>query len=286
MSQTQHPLRLAFGNHPSRWADFFYAYPVISRRSGGLSIGVNLNPDRRCTHSCVYCQVDHSHPPRISRVDIEVLERELRSLLTDPGAIFADARFASVPETHRALRDLAFSGDGEPTYSPAFPYAARCVARLRSELGLRDVSLIVLTNACHLHEQPVAEALDHLYANNGELWAKLDAGTESYFRQINRSAYSLAHVVGNIREAGKRHPLVIQTMLLAYDGEPPTDDEIAAYCDRLRGLRDAGTQIRLVQLYTVARKTAADNVAALEQAELKAIAERVGETGHAVQTFA
>ena len=34
--------------HPREYANFTYAYPVLSRRSGGVSIGVNLNPDKIC----------------------------------------------------------------------------------------------------------------------------------------------------------------------------------------------------------------------------------------------
>ena len=35
-----------------------FVYPVLSRRSKGLSVGVNLNPDKICNFDCIYCQVD------------------------------------------------------------------------------------------------------------------------------------------------------------------------------------------------------------------------------------
>ena len=36
----------AVRDHARTYQDFTYVYPVISRRSRGLSIGVNLNPDK------------------------------------------------------------------------------------------------------------------------------------------------------------------------------------------------------------------------------------------------
>jgi sulfatase maturation enzyme AslB (radical SAM superfamily) len=49
-----------FAHHPRDWRDNLYVYPVISRRSRGLSIGVNLNPDTACNFDCIYCQVDRT----------------------------------------------------------------------------------------------------------------------------------------------------------------------------------------------------------------------------------
>ena len=41
-----------------------FVYPVLSRRSGGISIGVNLNPDKICNFDCIYCQVDRRSAER------------------------------------------------------------------------------------------------------------------------------------------------------------------------------------------------------------------------------
>ncbi len=51
-----------FTQHSRSWQSNRYVYPVISRRSKGLSIGVNLNPDKVCNFDCVYCCVDRTHP--------------------------------------------------------------------------------------------------------------------------------------------------------------------------------------------------------------------------------
>ncbi|MFW6132705.1 MAG: hypothetical protein ACOC8F_02320, partial [Planctomycetota bacterium] len=47
-------------DHRRQWRDCLYVYPVIARRSHGLSIGVNLNPDKRCNFGCAYCQINRS----------------------------------------------------------------------------------------------------------------------------------------------------------------------------------------------------------------------------------
>lgn len=52
----------AVRDHTRVYRDFTYVYPVISRRSGGLSVGINLNPDKVCNFDCVYCEVDRKTP--------------------------------------------------------------------------------------------------------------------------------------------------------------------------------------------------------------------------------
>ena len=60
----------------SRWV-----YPVLSRRSGGISVGVNITPDRCCNFNCIYCQVDRASPITPEQFQIEPFKRELRDML-------------------------------------------------------------------------------------------------------------------------------------------------------------------------------------------------------------
>ena len=46
--------------HERRFEANRFVYPVLSRRSKGLSLGVNLNPDKVCNFDCIYCQVDRT----------------------------------------------------------------------------------------------------------------------------------------------------------------------------------------------------------------------------------
>lgn len=45
-------------HHPRDFGSQRYVYPVISRRSRGVSIGINLSPTGLCNFRCIYCQVD------------------------------------------------------------------------------------------------------------------------------------------------------------------------------------------------------------------------------------
>lgn len=275
-------------SHPRDWKSNFYVYPVISRRSGGLSIGVNLNPDAACNFDCVYCQVDRSTPPRIRHVELPRLEQELRDMieLARSGMLFSDDVFRNVPAEFHAIRDISFSGDGEPTTCPHFRESVAIAARLRGEFELNETRLVLITDACYLTRPAIQEGLEILDSNNGEIWAKLDAGTEEYYRRVNVPNYPLRHVIENITSAAQVRPVVIQSLFMRLDGVGPSDDEIMAYTDRLNEVLAAGGRIKLVQVYTVARRPAQSFVGALSDAEVDAIRDEVRmRTGLVAESF-
>jgi wyosine [tRNA(Phe)-imidazoG37] synthetase (radical SAM superfamily) len=265
-----------------------YVYPVVSRRSRGVSVGLNLNPDKVCNFDCVYCQVDRSTPGFDGGVDLAVLARELDDMLTlvRTGALFEDERFRSTPPALRRLNDIAFSGDGEPTTCPQFAEAVRVAAEARRRHGLDDVKLVLITNATMLHRALVFEALKLLATNNGEVWAKLEAGTEAYYQQVERTTVPLRRIVDNITAAARLAPLVIQSLFMRLQGQGPSPEELDAFCDRLTEITTAGGGIKLVQVYTVARPPAESFVTALPDAEVDAIADLVRRrTGLAAEVF-
>src|SRR5438132_14072866 len=98
-------LPVVFTDHRRSFNDNRYAYAVVSRRSRGVSIGVNLNPDKVCNFDCVYCQVDRTTPGAGKDVDLAVLERELAALISvcASGEIFTLERFRQTPEPLRRL---------------------------------------------------------------------------------------------------------------------------------------------------------------------------------------
>ncbi len=279
------PSNDVFASHPRRWRNFHYVYPVISRRCRGLSIGVNLNPDAACNFNCVYCCADRSLPRPDGHVDLAILTHELRSLLINWQRLFDEPEFQATPSELRRLNDIAFSGDGEPTVVPAFPAAVRAVVDVRRELGLDQTRIIVITNGCGLTRPQVVETLALLDQNGGEIWAKLDAGTEEYFQQINRARLPLQGVLEKILSAARLRPIVIQSLFLRLRGAAPGVEEIAAYCERLRWLLTQGGQIKLVQVYTVARRPREAFVTPLAPAELEQIAAMVRRLGLVVEVF-
>jgi wyosine [tRNA(Phe)-imidazoG37] synthetase (radical SAM superfamily) len=277
-----------FTQHSRSWQQNRYVYPVISRRSKGLSIGVNLNPDKICNFDCVYCCVDRTQPPTTRDVDLAILRDELDHLLAlaTSGELFAHPPFDQTPPPLRRVNDVAFSGDGEPTSYPQFEDACRLAADLLQKYHRPDVKLVVITNATLFHQPRVQQALSFLDRHNGEVWAKLDAGTDAYYRQIERTSIPLRRVLDNIRSAGQLRPLVIQSLFLKLDGQGPLPDEIEAYAAHLRDLAAAGCQIKLVQIYTVARTTAVATCTPLRASELDAVSARARTvSGLPVETF-
>lgn len=278
-----------FASHPRNFHDNRYVYPVLSRRAGGVSLGVNLNPAKDCNFHCIYCQVDRNELPPREFVDLDRLCAELASgiELVRSGRLFEDEQFAAVPQAMRTLHDVAFSGDGEPTTFRNFDEVVARSAEIRGRFAPAGSKMVLITNASMFHRPAVKRALKLLDANNGEIWAKLDAGTEAYYRRVARSAIPFARILRNIAEAAQVRPLVIQSLFMTIEGEPPSPQEIAAYAQRLQEIRKAGGQIDLVQVYTVARPPAENYVGRLSPAQLEAIAETVRrETGLAVRCFA
>ena len=254
-----------------------FVYPVLSRRSRGLSIGINLNPDKACNFDCIYCQVDRHLPPRTHDVDPGLVIRELEGMLdlVESGEIYRDARFAGIPESLRRLNDLAFSGDGEPTSTPEFPRVVDAVAAVKRRRGLDRVKLVLITNATMFHRPQVRQALTILDENQGEIWAKLDAGTPAYFHQVDRTRIPFERILANLADAAQIRPIVIQSLFMTLGGRPPEEAEIDAYCRRLAEILASGGSIASVQVYTVARPPAEAVVGPLGDRDLERIAERI-----------
>ncbi|MEN6407620.1 MAG: radical SAM protein [Thermoguttaceae bacterium] len=277
-----------FSSHPRQFSTNCYVYPVLSRRAGGVSVGVNVSPDRACNFRCVYCQVDRSLPKGDDFVDLARLAEELDETLelVRSGRIFEGPQFRGAPPALRRLNDIALSGDGEPTAFANFEQLVDVCAAARRRLGLADLKIVLITNATLFHRPSVERAMAVLDANGGEIWAKLDAGTENYYRQVNRSTTPWPRILKNIRNAAKVRPLVIQTLLLRMHGQGPTSEELDAYCDRLNEITAAGGRIRLVQIHTIARRPAELWTSALCNAEVDAAAERIrARTGLTVAGF-
>ena len=278
-----------FTQHSRSWRENRYVYPVISRRSKGLSIGVNLNPDQGCNFDCVYCSVDRSDAapaPTVRSVDLEVVRAELDHLLglAVSGAVWNEPPFDRTPRELRRLNDVAFSGDGEPTSYPGFGAACRLAAELIAWHGA-PAKVVVITNATLLDRPAVREALAFLDTVPSQVWAKLDAGTEDYYRLIERTKVPLGRVLDNLLITGQARPIVIQSMFLRYRGEAPSTAEIDAYLGRLRDLVAGGCRIALVQVYTVARSTAEAEATPLTKDEVDAIVTGVTALGIVAEAY-
>lgn len=259
--------------HQRTFDDFRYVYPVLSRRSDGMSIGVNLNPDKVCNFDCIYCQVDRTTQSETKFVGMEQLLDELREVLpmVASGKIYQTEKFSSVPTELRRLNDIAFSGDGEPTTYKNFDEIIASCAEIKRTMGLDQVKMVLITNASMFHRPHVQRGLEILDANQGEIWAKLDAGTDDYYHLIERTPIPFRQILDNIQAAAQVRPLVIQSLFMRVEGVPPTEAELEAFCDRLNDILAAGGKLSLVQVYTIARQPAESYVTPLDDAEVDAI---------------
>ncbi len=277
MEEATPALRRAYQRHERRFDENLFVYAVVSRRSHGVSVGVNLNPGKACNFDCVYCQVDRDVPPRVRAVDLDRLAAELDAVLAEAadGTIYSRPPFDALPPDRRGVRDIAFSGDGEPTTYAKFKAAVEIAAAARRRFGLEATKIVLITDAAYLARPAVREALKVMDANHGEIWAKLDAGTEEYFRLVDRPNVRLSHVIENILDAARRRPIVIQSLFMRVAGVPIPDAEVEAYCGRLNDILAAGGALKEIQLYTIARKPAEPTVAPLTDAELDRVAAMV-----------
>lgn len=289
--QAGRPSVRLYVHHPRRFQANHYVYPVISRRSRGLSVGVNLNVDKACNFDCVYCSVDRSDVGALPAwathdVDVARLGAELDEMLdlAVSGGLWHEPPFDTTPPELRRLNDVAMSGDGEPTACPQFAAACRVCAEALDRRGLAEVKLLLLTNATLMERPEVEAGLAVLDGRASEIWAKLDAGTEAYYQLVDRSRITLARVTENLLRAGRRRPLVIQSLFLRLHGAGPPPQEIDAYVARLADLVAGGCRIAKVQVYTVARATAESFATPLEAPVLDGIAARVRRLGLPVET--
>ncbi len=142
-------LREAQTSHPRTFEENVYAYPVISRRSGGVSIGINLNLDKKCNFDCPYCQVDRTKPGLTQQIDLNRIRAETQGLLNsiDENGVCRLEKFSGLDETTKTLRDIALSGDGEPTMVPEFEQVCRLLSEIQASRSSLDFRLVLITNA-------------------------------------------------------------------------------------------------------------------------------------------
>ena len=255
-----------------------FVYVVVSSRARGLSIGVNMNPDKRCKFNCEYCEVDRATPALENSMDVEVMADELQRTLwlASSGELRNLHYQQDTPGDLLKLRHVALSGDGEPTISPNFLDAVRAVIHVRALGRFPFFKIILITNAARLDSREVQDGLK-MFTLQDEVWAKLDAGTQAYMDKVNRPACSLEKILSNILLVARQRPVTIQSLFPLLNHEEPSAEEIGQYARRLKELKEAGAQIPLVQIYSATRPPAHPNCDHLPLKTLAGIAERVRE---------
>ena len=267
----------AFGC-PRDFLEHRFVYTVVSPRARGLSIGVNMNPDKSCNFDCFYCEVDRNQPARETKLDVEVMVYELERTLNmvHSGGIRERAGYQSLSAELLRLRHVALSGDGEPTLCPNFVEAVEAVVHARARGRFPFFKLVLITNASGLDRPEVEEGL-RLFTPRDEVWAKFEAGTQDYMNRVNKPDCAIEKVLSNILRLARQRPVVIQSLFISLDRQEPPASEVENYAQRLKELKESGAQIPLVQIYSATRPTTHSECGHLPLRTLSGIARRVRE---------
>ncbi|MDR3115536.1 MAG: hypothetical protein LBU25_08450 [Treponema sp.] len=243
-------------NHRQR-EEGVLVYPVYSRRSQGLSMGINLFPDKKhCSFDCPYCEV-FPFEQDIS-FSLESMEKQLH------GQLFA------AKQQGMEVKDICFSGNGEPSLAGDFFEALDAAARIRDEVA-PHAALVLITNGTGLLHDHTFQGLRRAASGPKALhiWLKLDAGTEAWYTLMARSPVPFERLVQAIKQLTACAPVTIQTMLCRVQGKPPPPEEVVAWERLVVELAEIGAEapcstgertpgIQDIQLYGKARPAPKD----------------------------
>jgi len=245
--------KLTTTNHCSDIVGLKYVYPVISRRVGGLSVGINFNPNNACNWRCIYCQVPDLKIGAAPDMDYKLLEDELRFFLDDVLNGDFYERF-QVDEDKRVIKDIAIAGNGEPTSLKDFARAVELIGKIATEVGVFPQSnYVLITNGSLVHQTKVQAGLKILQSYGGEVWFKLDSATVEGRALINNTTQSCKVSVENLMLSARLCTTKLQTCLVDYNRQGFSDKEKQAYIDLLKGIKKSGCNLQRVMLYTLAR---------------------------------
>ncbi len=271
-------------NHDRDLRGYKYVYPVVSRRAGGLSVGINLNTNNACNWRCIYCQVPNLVRGAPLPVSLPDLNFELTSFLQK--VLVGNYLSEEIPEEMRRLNDIAFSGNGEPTSSPNFSDVVELVAQARSDLSVdASVKTVLITNGSLIHQKDVQLGIRRIKTITGEVWFKVDSVTKEGVARINDSPFSLSKTSSNLETVASLCDTWIQTCVFDFDGLPPSEHEQNSY---LKFLRDVAlnAKVRGVLLYGVARKSyqpEAPRISRLDLSWLESFSKKILDLGLAVK---
>jgi len=269
-------------DHSRDSAGMRYVYPVISRRAGGVSVGINLNPNNACNWRCIYCQVPDLRRGGPPPLDLDLLRRELDGFLS--WVLTGDFMAARVPDGARQLVDVAFSGNGEPTSAAEFPAAVAVASQVMTAHGLDGTLPIrLITNGSLLDRKAVQAGIAAIGAAAGEVWFKLDAATPAGLSRINGTRVRPDVVARRLACCAGLAPTWVQTCLFRIDGEAPPAQEIESYLALLAPLAPTLAGVLLYSLARPSQQKEASRLGRMEAAWLEDVARRLRRLGLAVR---
>lgn len=225
--------------------------PVPSRRLG-ISLGIDLTPQKACTLNCVYCECGKTDDLTLERKEYvptaEVID-ELRHYLT----------------RHPELDAVTFSGSGEPTLHAG---VGEIIGFLKREFPKYRV--VMLTNSTLLHLPEVREAL----MPADLVVPSLDAVSEEVFRRINRPKQGLssAGLIEGLTAFCDAFDHEVWLEVFIIPGINDTPEELALFRQVFERLR-----VDRIQLNSLDRPGAVDWIEPMPRENLMAIAHFLGD---------
>ncbi len=251
-----------------------YVYPVVSRRAGGVSIGINLNTNNACNWRCIYCSVPNLTRGTPPPIEMSLLADELRTLLNK--IMHGDFMQKHVAEIDRHLMDIAFSGNGEPTNAKEFPQVILLVEKILAEFDLLNkIKIRLITNGSLIDKPSVLAGLKDLAKCNGEVWFKVDAGSKEAIARINDVNLNPQSHIERLKKCAQLCPTFIQTCMFGLDGLMPSETDILDY---LALISEVKSCVQGVHLYGLARESyqaEASRLSRLPADFLEAVAQQI-----------
>jgi len=253
--------KLTVQDHSRIFNGFTYVYPVLSRRSGGISLGINLNINNACNWRCVYCQVDGLVRGKPSMIDLVSFEAELDYMLN----LIVNTSFVNdyAPEGLQRFNDISLSGNGEPTLSPQLGQVLVIVEKLKIKYKLDNIKLIVISNGSRVDETLVRTSLAKMSELNGEMWFKIDATNSDDIAKVNQVELSTDSIKKRLAIAVSIIPTKIQTCVFR---DKLGKYNISDFAQYWAILQDNAIHIRSVMLYSIARSPALAEGSGLQSA--------------------
>ncbi len=245
-------LPLSVVNHDRDNANLTYVYPVISRRAGGVSVGINLNPNNACNWRCVYCQVPNLTRGTAPPVNLGLLAQELQGFMQE--IVHGDFMQRRVLADMQRINDIALSGNGEPTSSVEFEQVIALISQLRHSVNFpAEIKTVLITNGSLMHRSGVQNGLRDMAKINGEVWFKLDRASEAGMARVNDTQTRMDKVRAHLITSISLCPTWLQTCWFAIDGVAPSEQDEHDYLAFLASLIRDKHSLQGVLLYGLAR---------------------------------
>ena len=178
---------LTITNHDRNIFQGKYIYPVVSRRAGGLSLGINLNTNNACNWQCIYCEVPNLVRGKPEPINLQELESELDYWLDQ---IINKSFLSQYTKSKTEFKDIAFSGNGEPTASKQFKDVIGILIKKINEYKLdKKIIIRLITNGSYMANPVIQESLSLISNFNREIWFKIDGVKEHDIQTSTKLIY-------------------------------------------------------------------------------------------------